>query len=328
MRRYLLLDSSYYPNKFNNVLNIVPGTTHPGPTVVSVVENSIVSSINSYNKRLAIDCVAYGNIGAIFPNVFSGAYSGVIVEECEIDPNDVDDKTNAGFYVHGSNGHYYASSVFGYVFLSPPTETSRNIHVSQSVFPELLDYIGKYFSSPSYTTSNKPNYYINIVNSPITAPMILKHFVGLDYLDVQYIGVFYNTFQTLNIPVKIEDYLNTHYLGDMQIIGSDTCFLNHYFETNISKKEFKIKTTDFVVGSQLVLNGGFVSVNGSYEKFYLIEMLPAAIFAIRSGYKMDISDFQTLCRNNGTHQFRPNNEKLRRLRFVLNYLEKLINCRR
>ena len=330
MRRYLLLDSNFYPVKFNRINNVSPGPSQSGLTVASIVEQNVINAFKTYNNRLAISSVEYGQIANMFPNAFTGSFSGLIIDEFEIEQGDVASKTNSGFYVNNVNGQYYASNIIGYVFLSPPIELSRNIHVSQSIFPELLDYMDRYLQSPSFTIANKPIYFVSIVNDSITAPMILKHCVNLTLLGIQYIDCFpNNNNQSPTAPIKIDDYFSSYYSSDIQIIGQDTHYVNNYFDVDVTNKIFKIKTTDFVVGAQLVLNSNnHLVVNGSYEKFYLIEMLPAAVFAIKSGYSIDLTDYATLCSNNGTNTFAPNNEKLARLRTVLAYLQKLINCRR
>src|SRR5699024_4745471 len=83
------------------------------------------------------------------------------------------------FTIWNDSNQLYAMRILAYVFFTIPKEQGRNILVAQTVFPELIDFMEKYMPSPSYTISNRPIYFINIINKIITANSVLKPLIGI-----------------------------------------------------------------------------------------------------------------------------------------------------
>ena len=329
MERFLLLDSSAFPQKFSEIDLTLSPAELLSTTKTAEVEKQIINALNTSNSSLRIQNIIYDDISAEFTGVFTGKYSGLIVEDHQIKYSEVADYQSPNEFTYEKDGEYFVRVIFGYVFLSPTRETSRNILVSQAIYPELLQYMEKYLSSPSYTIANKPIYFLNIINKNITASMPLKHFSGLVAMEINYIGVFNNSLSSLAVPEHVEEFLRKYYSEYMKNVSGNEICDTPYFLADLTNKTFKVQTTKLVVGESLTLTKAkFLSFHGSDEKFYLIDMLPSTMFACREGYQMDLSNFKQFCDNKGTQRFKENNQKLLRFRTVLKYLQKLIECRR
>lgn len=322
--RILLLDESGFPEKYDEI-EIRPGTL----TKKEYSERKILDAINDANPHVSLEKIIYADISHYFPNSFTGKYSGLIIEERIISPEQRNGFETSDSVVFERDDNLIAWMIFAYVFLSPTKEDSRDILVPQAIYPELLQYMEKYLHSPSFTIANHPIYFLNIINKHITAKMPIKHFSSLKLMGIEYIGVFDNFACDLNVPNTLNAYLDKFYRESVYFDGTDKICETKYFTVNITNRLFKVNISQFTVGDGLVLtNEGYLNFHGSDEKFYLMDMLPSAMMAIREGYALDISSFNEFCGNTGTPHFKDNSKKLKRFRTVNAYLNKLIDCRR
>ena len=333
MRRILLLNllanqdgrTVGFPKKFDSVPYFVSPSGEKTMLDRKTVEQAVLKCINKFNQTLNVDSIEYVAIKDQFPSVFVGACTGVIVEEEEI-PSDESDECKAnGKYVFVRNGSLFSRELFCYVFISPSEVGSRNAFVSQTIFPELFDYMGRYLPSPSYTIANKPIFFINIAYGSITPISILRNFAGLEQMGIQYLEAFGPSFNPIDdAPLDVRTFVNKYY-----DVGTDG--KSDWFEIDFENKKFKILMDRFTTGENNYLElkkDGSVGFHGSTEKFFAINMLPVAMMANREGYDIDLEAFKEFCRNEGVLKFTDKDEKFPRMVTVYNYLEKLIKQRR
>jgi len=324
--RILLLNYSDFPQKFEDI-EINP----LGCNKTNYIEQKIIKAINDSNPKIDLHSIEYTDINATFnlQNNFNGKYSGLIVEESTSLTAVKRSPLANDTITFNRNNQFVTWKIYAYVFLSPAQEKARNILVSQAIFPELFRYMEKYLSSPSYTIANHPIYFLNIINKHITADMLIKHFTGLRFMGIEYIGVFDNFAEDLPKPTNLESYLRRFYAKSILCVDHDTVCETDYFTVNLTHHTFSINTEKFAVGEWLSLtNDGYLAFYGSAEKFYLIEMLPPAIQAIKEGYRVDISELEKFLENTGSRTFKDENSKFSNFKIVRDYLIKLINCRR
>jgi len=329
MRRVLLLNlfqnnagkTTGFPKKFDIVQKSVSASGVPLFLSRNTVENAVLSCINNFNHTINVEAIEYTPLLDQFPFAYVGSCTGLIVEE-KLEP-ETGSAPSTKEYVFMKEGHKYSRSIFAYVFVSPPNVESRNSFVAQTVFPELLDYMERYLPSPSYSIANKPIFFINIAYGPISPLSILRHFVGMESMGINYLEAFGPSFNPIkDAPINVQDFVQHYYSGNTAVGIYD------WFKIDFTAKTFEILTDKFNVGDYLEQKkDGFVGFHGSSEKFFIINMLPVAIMAHNEGYKINLKAFGEFCSNNGVLKFSENDEKFPRVVTVFKYLKKLINKR-
>jgi len=311
MERILLLHNSGFPEKFNSIELEPPDNL----TKLNYVERSVLESINAYNPKLNVSGIEYIDLNSQFPQLHVGVFTGIIVEETEIYQEHANALMSEGCFVWSDDNNWFCKKIVGYVFLSDYAARSRNIFISQSIFPELIDYMGDFLSSPSYTIANHPIYFINIVNQVITAQSILIQIAGLVAAGIQYIEVFSNSFNPNRIKTNIEDYVKTY---EQSYIQGQTFFSNEDYTIDFSLKVLKLKTNKLVDSS----SPNRFQVLGSNEKFYWMAILPLIILACKNNYVIDYSDLENLI-NFNMPDFSERNLKFQRFKIFLKYIKKI-----
>lgn len=315
MERILLLESPGIAEKFR-ASTVTPPTGIP---TQQHVERKVLDAINDYNPKLNITRVQYLSLNSQFPQVRSSKSSGLIVEDIKIQDEDQQKYRQMSCYVWNNAGEWFARKIIIYVYVTPPTDSGRNTLVSQNFFPSLIDYMGDYIDSPSYTFANHPIYLVNIINKVITADSILIPMAGMIASGVEYIEVFNNSMDSSKVPKDPERFVKKYEssCGPMSIT-----FSNRFYEVDFNLKTLRIKTDRLVVGDYLETNGGYIAFNGSAEKFYWIEILPIFMIASKAGYRIDYTELENFY-NSHLLRFNPNSAKLERFSVLLNFIRKL-----
>jgi hypothetical protein len=311
MERILLLHNSGFPEKFNSIELEPPDNL----TKLNYVERSVLESINIYNPKLNVTRIEYIDLNSQFPQVHVGAFTGLIIEELVIHQEYANALMSEGCFVWSDNDNWYSKRIVGYVFLSDYAARSRNVFISQSIFPELIDYIGDFLPSPSYTIANHPIYFINIVNQVITAQSILIQIAGLIAAGINYIEVFSSSFNPNSIKTSIEDFVKTY---EQSYVQGQTIFSNEKYAIDFSLKELKLKTNNLVDSS----SPNRFQIQGSNEKFYWMSTLPLVFLACKNNYVIDYSHLENLI-NSNIPNFSERNLKFQRFKTFLNYIKKL-----
>lgn len=315
MERVLLLEETGLPVRFNSVEVSPP----PGISKISYVENKILNEINRYNPKMKLTDVVYGALEDIFPGEESSKFTGFIIERKKISRSQENDYKELDFTIWNDSNQLYAMRILAYVFFTIPKEQGRNILVAQTIFPELIDFMEKYMPSPSYTISNRPIYFINIINKIITANSVLKPLIGIIKSDINYVEAFPGTIKPGDIPKTLQEFVQNYEVG---YNVSHHNFSSDYYEVNFNLKKLKIKTDKLVLGHSLISNGRYIDFRGSDEKFYWIQILPVFLMACKEGYSIDYSELENFYSSN-LNGFSDRSTKLPRFLVLLKFMEKV-----
>lgn len=316
--RIILLNSECYPMKFEDI-NVNPPNQS---SKIEYVENSIITAMNKYNPKLSITRLEYLNIQEQFPQCKGQQSNGLLIEEFEINEANQERYSRGGCYITTDGNQIICRRIILYLFVSNPTESSRTAFVSQTVFPSLIEYANDYISSPSYSIANHKFCFINIVNSHMTANMILRHLVGLCCAGIDYVEVFNNkTLNVADIPTNLKDIIEkydskfaTNYNNHTEI------YKNDYYEIDFKQKIFRWRVV-YILKNIVINTANRIGFQGSSEKFYWIEVLPMALYAYKKGFRIDYNEYAKFIADY-IGIFDDENTKFRRFRVLLAYIEK------
>lgn len=328
MSQFLLLNSGEksYPAKFIDVEYIPEGAQqledieYRNKKILDI-ENRLAERIHKFNHNLVIDEIKYVKLNDLFPKLHNGTYTGLIVEEKDISREELDYYTRKkDVAIISENNKILIYEVLYYVFLSAPTEEWRNTLFTQSIFPELIDYMAESLEYPTYTFANHPMLFINIINKELTASSLIKRIKGIIAMGLHYIELFPKTIESSNVSVDFASYLHDCVDGyNPERVNYDTP--NYFIDTN--NKVLKIKTEKLAVGNYLILKDDqTLDFHGSDEKFYWMDVLPIIVRAKNAGYSIDISELCRFCQNEDL-MFSEKNKKFQRFIVLKKYIEKL-----
>lgn len=249
----------------------------------SYFESLMIAGLNKTNNKLKIESVEYVDLKIDYQ--LNQEQSGVIVSKNQAKKN-----------------------VLAYVFLSQLDYSSRNTFVAQSIFPDLIDKMRLYLKSPSFTMLNHPIFFINMVNGNTVANSIRRDIALLVASGFHYVELFeHKAIDIHKIPNNADE------------------FVNEYFKKlSLEIKFFQLKDLDkklkilFPKGKLLKGN----NFNGSSEKFFWTEILPISIIAIKSGFQIDIEEYENFI-NTYESIFSPSNDKMKRCKILLEFIKKL-----
>lgn len=277
------------------------------------IELLLLKKVNAFNKKLNISKVIYESLQEQFPFYKKTGRSGAIIEDTQIDTTLINEYKQNGYYVFQQDEITYARNIIEYVFFTPTRENSRNIFISQTLFPALVDYMEDYLNTSNYTCANHKFMLINIANKEITADSIITTISILIKIGLDYLVLFdYPTIHRDTIPDNIKTFIKERYANCTEI------YENKYYKIDFTRKLLKIKTYEL---ETKIKNNIF---EGSDEKFYWIQIFPIAIFAHNSGYKVDYSEYDNFCQSY-RKVFSSKNKKFNRCITILRYLEKYFN---
>ena len=312
----ILLNSKAFPN---NLSNIVTPEEVLEDQKISWVEQKIISAINQKNPKLKILNIEYCDISARFPDFLDSNYAGLIVEEFKISLEQEQYYRCRNYFVYSCDDGVFAQRPWIYIITTSATEPGRNVFVSQSIFPTLIDYMSKFLETPCYEVANHPIYFLNIVNKQVVAQSIIKPIHALALMNVCYIDVFNSTRNVSNKTLSLKEYVvkfdASNYNEEHQLYTSAK------FDLDFKNKKFKIKTQDLITGGYLVQKSSYIDFNGSSEKFYWMEILPVTIKAFEEKFDIDYNDFKTFCQRKS--EFSPSSSKFSRFETILSFIKKL-----
>lgn len=316
MRFKLLLTNKSYPDTFKKI-NLPSDVSES--CAIAWVEKKIITAIQGKNPKISIESIEYCDIAARFSSFENSNYCGLIVEETVIPREACNDFESRGYYVYKKDSNFYAQRPLVYTIMTAPVVAGRNVFVSQSIFPTLIDYMKTFHNSPCYDITNHPVYFINIVNDPITALSIIEPLYALNMMGICYVDVFGSTLSIKKENLSLKEHLlkfDSRSFNDEQ-----TSYSCESYEIDFRTKSFRIKTKKLAIGEYLKRGANYVDFNGSSEKFYWMEMLPATLKAFSEKFFVNYEDFDTFCKQKGA--FSPTSEKFSRFETILAYIKKL-----
>ena len=312
----LLLNNKAFPN---NLLNIPTPKEVLEDQKISWIEQKIINAINQKNNKLKIVNIEYCDIKARFSDFLDSNYAGLIVEEFPISFELDEYYRNRNHFVYSCNDIVFAQRPWIYVMTTSVTEPGRNVFVSQSIFPTLIDYMNMFLKSPCYEVANHPIYFLNIVKKQVTAQSIMKQIHALALMNVCYIDVFNSTPNVSPKALMLKEYVAN--FDAMNYNEEHQVYTSAEYNLDFKNKKLKIKTQDLITGGYLVQKSPYIEFKGSSEKFYWMEMLPVTIKAFEEKFDIDYDDFKTFCQRKS--EFSPSSNKFSRFETILSFIKKL-----
>lgn len=317
---HILLDSSVYPRNFYS-LEI---TSFTNAQKQMFAENMLIDKIKKENKKIGKIDIVYCDIESMFPNTIGVKSIGLLVEEIEAKNNLSSLLSTQNCFINKilSKTSKSLYRIKFYLFFSNYSEKTRSAFVSQTMFPQVIDFVKRYIQISSYEFTNHPVYFVNMLNKKITAPVLIKELSTLLKSGVRYIELFdHNTISdnVRNCPLEI--FLQKYYLPVSGIVD------NKVYKLDINNKILKLKTDKLypstIVGdkSYVKLNGSKWEFEGSSEKFYWNTIFWLAIVLTKEGYSIDYYDLELYLSTNSKKFF--GSDKIIRFKLFLEYLKKI-----
>ncbi len=316
MGKKLLLSNAGFPQKFLTSSIIIP----PNFDKQQFIENKVLESINKYNPKLNVTKIEYLVISSQFPNLDLGIYAGLIVEDIEISENQKDFYLTKGCHISIVEEKLISRKILVYVFLTNNEENGRDI-ISQYIFPEIIDFMGAYYTSPSFEIVNHPIYFVNIFKNRTTASSIIKQIAGMIASNIEYIEVFNFNSELSNIPKDIYEYIK---MFEKDFDEETHNFKCDFYEIDFIRKTIIIKVDRLVLGNYIKIrdNSSIYQFKGSSEKFYWAEVLPISILAQENGYKVDLTLLENFYKEN-KDRFSEGDTKMKRFSLLIKFINKL-----
>lgn len=323
VKRKLVMNASGFPEAFRNADMKPPA----GMTRQEYMEECLIKALNSYNPKLEITAVEYGDIVSQFPRAKAGKKSGMIVEDCTISASEEEEYRDKGCYVFQNGTECVARSILLYVYMPFPEEQGkdrgRDSLISQTLFPTLIDYMGEYLDSPGYSAADHPFYFIDVSINPITAATILENLASLSLVGIEYIQVFSDLPALREIPGELKAFLEKY---DVKFLGRYNALKDYYqsefYDIDFANKKFFVRKANL---EDNVLHGpGKDDFRGSGEKFYWMKVYPMAVAAYDRGYQVDYAEYEEFC-DKYRSTFSKNSDKMKRCDILLRYFRKYIS---
>jgi len=251
------------------------------------VEVPLINLLNTKNPKLKVNTVQYVDIKSEF--MLIQKRTGVIVDE-------------------GNSG----KQILAYVFLSPEEEEGGNSFVGQTIFPDLIDSMGLYINSPSFTPLNHPIYFINMAKTAITRESTKRDFAFLYSIGIHYLEL------NNNIDININDipkHLNKFH---------EECVTNKNLEAKYYDYDPITNTLKILIPQKLdkLVTADGTDFKGSNEKYLWTEVLSISLIAINSGYKLNIEEFENFI-TTYENIFSANSKKMERCKTLMEFLKKI-----
>ena len=309
MERVLILDGNHLPNKLRNHTFVNGKGSIQDLDILDkrleLLEGKIIESFNKSNPKLNITNVIYENIRKFRGYSSSGIYFGLISDLISVeDPNEI----NGDFFEIGEET--YKLQVFGNVFVSYMDESSRNIFFTQIVFPELIHIIEKIQECQTFLFSDKPLYFINLVEDTITAKSIHEEAMMMQLSGFNFINVFKSGLETNFYKKNYKDFMshmtrpNSREIIEYDYIENKVRLLTKVLDNSIYEDD----------------NGNY-RFQGSGEKFYWLTALCTLKIAFDFGVPLEITQADNF---NVTYEDEiATSTKFTSTAILFNYLKKL-----
>lgn len=303
----LVLNESLFPDEFNRYSEVANSTIS-----LAEFEIEVLNSINEHNKHLNVEKIVYSSIKNINGTFGSTKYTGIIGEIFELQEYNTKNKKDKKADLLIDNIEYVFKEMI-YVFVSPAKEATRNALISQQIFPNVIDMLEQGLASQNYKPMNRITYFLNIIDTEITATSVINRIYSLNLMHIEVINVLKNN--TIESCKNIYRYL--------ELTGSSGG-VNNCINIDITNKSVVVKANDTLIG--VVSSGTGKDFHGSSEKFYWMNILPFVVGAATEGFDINIKEFSDYVNSNKT-LYKPNSEKFRRFMILDHYFKKLIEER-
>lgn len=247
--------------------------------LVDSTREQILYALNSFNPRLQVTRILPlpgGESFSITQEADSTRF-GLVAEAEGYASHDIPLAPDEGVAesVNGDLTHY---STIVYVFASPPEPNGRNIFVAQTIFPSLCALIKDMLDAPGAVFSAHPAYFLDLASGPVTES-VKRTLLFFAAMGIGYVPVHRTPIAPQDIPRDLDDLLT--------VFGSS----DPPFSLDIARHTVTYSADEFAPGRLLTgeSRSGKWTIQGSNEKFYWSTVLPVAVVAARSGWRIDCS---------------------------------------
>lgn len=268
------------------------------------VESALRISINQFGKNRNIQNIRYIDLKKHFTHFenFTSKFVGAICSSETFD-TEVNHDYNAYTWIENTNTGITLHEINAFVVLTSPNIDSRNAFVSQSLFPFLFTQLTTTINSPCKLLSSKPIYLLCMVSDAVDIPSS----VGRDFDFVSATGVM------VLAPLR-----------QQPVVASKTLTIERMSNKQSKLGMFSLDEESRVLYVEhkgllgLIDDSG--TIKGSNEKFGMLSLIPAALVANRSGYRIDYSAFSNWIAKIRSSASRT---KVQNMEHVLQFLAKL-----
>lgn len=169
-----------------------------------------------------------------------------------------------------------------YMFVSPPDLAWRNVFVTQTIFPGLCALIDEMRTAPGIAFSAHPVYFLDLA-SESTPSSVRRTLMLFTSMGTGYVSLRRADFDPMSVPRDLDRLLQD--AGD-QRAGRP------YYSVDAQERILTFTTSQFNTNGLLSADDPPTKWNfkGSQDKFYWSEVLPVAVVAAHSGYRIDCSE--------------------------------------
>ena len=251
----------------------------------------IKNSINNYNPKISISQVRFVNNKSSFPVMkqCKSKYFGLIAEPVKPTKNPINLDNRDDYWID-AQGNIYSTCV--YVCLTEPKISSRDVFVAQQLLPALCFLMDRTITSPTHTLTDHPLYLVDLVKKDKIPKSSLRYLRAAALANIGIISIA-DSAMLLSTDITVEEYI----------------------------KEWGIHNNlTYRTGSQSVFiqPNHFKTINGSEEKFYILNILGGVFLARRRGYQVNYSALEQYL------LAAPLGGKLDRVRTVIQYFKKIL----
>lgn len=276
------------------------------PFSAVTVGEAIQDTLNREGKNRRVKELRYLDISKRFPyfTKFQSKFVGAICESRLFESTE-DLESNPYIWVENIDQRTIVHRIRAFVVLTLPTIQSRNIYVAQSLFPFLFSQLTTTENSPCKVLSSMPIYLLCMASEDVAIPESVRR--DLDFVSAAGIMVLAPMRKgsvVSNKPLTIER------MNDLQSSMG-------LFTLDEAACTFRIEQSGL---ESLIDQDG--RIKGSKEKFGMLSLIPAALVARRTGYRLCLSGYDawlSRIKVNGT------GVKIRNLENVQKFLKKINN---
>lgn len=244
----------------------------------------VIEKLNHYNPKLKIGRISPfpgGESFSIAQLADSKKRFALVAEECGKIPDHGSLAPDEGVVETERDSPTLYRTVL-YLFVTGRETGGRNVFVTQTLFPGLCALIDEMKAAPGIAFSSHPVYFLDLASGRIH-DSVLRMLNLFTAMGIGYVSVYRADFDPAASPRELEALL--------QVTG-DRRAGRPYYSVDAENRMLTYTKSEFVPGG--LLAEGATPANwlfkGSNDKFYWSEVLPVAVVAAHSGFRVDCSE--------------------------------------
>lgn len=282
----------------------------------------LLHRLNSFNPLLGVGRILPFPAGESFSikDEADSVRFALVAEAREVDHQSSCLAPDEG-YADSLDGAATLYSTIVYVLASTSEANGRNVFATQTMFPSLCALIKSVEYAPGAVFSAHPVYFLDMAGGSATESVrrTLLLFIAMG---IGYVPVFRDSIEVDEVPRNLG--------ALMDVLGPQS----HPFTVDTSNRTLTYTVEEFSPGRLLTADSRPENwrVHGSNEKFYWSTILPVAVVAMHSGWKLDgsqvVSYLQSIQDAHGPSGRAKLSKKFHRMVDIFNYIDKISELNR